>query len=99
MKIRDGKSKWLLRELLSKYVPNSLIERPKQGFALPIASWLRGPLREWAEELLDESRIKNEGYFNPEPIQNAWKDHLNGKNMQNKLWGILMFQAWLNNRG
>lgn len=99
MKIRDGKSKWLLRELLSRYVPNSLINRPKQGFALPIASWLRGPLREWAEELLDESRIKNEGYFNPEPIQNAWKDHLNGKNMQNKLWGILMFQAWLNNRG
>jgi asparagine synthase (glutamine-hydrolysing) len=95
MKIRDGKGKWILRELLSKHVPSKLIERPKQGFALPIAEWLRGPLREWAEELLDESRIKNDGFFNPDPISNAWKNHLKGINMHNQLWGVLMFQAWL----
>jgi len=95
MKIRNGQGKWLLRELLFKHVPRKFIERPKQGFSLPIAEWLRGPLREWAEELLNESRLKNEGYFYPKPIRNAWEEHLKGNNMHNQLWGILMFQAWL----
>ena len=95
MKIRNGQGKWLLRELLFKHVPRKLIERPKQGFSLPIADWLRGPLREWAEELLNEPRLKNEGYFHPKPIRIAWEEHLKGNNMHNQLWGILMFQAWL----
>ena len=95
MKIRDGQGKWILRKLLYKYVPQELIDRPKQGFALPIDAWLRGPLREWAEDLLEESRLLNEGFFHPEPIRIAWEEHLKGNNMHNKLWGILMFQAWL----
>jgi len=95
MKIRDGQGKWILRKLLYKYVPQELIDRPKQGFALPIDAWLRGPLREWAENLLEESRLLNEGFFHPEPIRTAWEEHLKGNNMHNQLWGILMFQAWL----
>jgi len=95
MKIRDGQGKWILRKILNKYVPQKLIDRPKQGFALPIDAWLRGPLREWAEDLLEESRLINEGFFHPEPIRIAWEEHLKGNNMHNKLWGILMFQAWL----
>jgi len=95
MKIRDGQGKWILRKLLYKYVPQKLIDRPKQGFALPIDVWLRGPLREWAEDLLEESRLINEGFFHPEPIRMAWEEHLKGNNMHNQLWGILMFQAWL----
>lgn len=95
MKIRDGQGKWILRKLLYKYVPQKLIDRPKQGFALPIDAWLRGPLREWAEDLLEESRLINEGFFHPEPIRIAWEEHLKGNNMHNQLWGILMFQAWL----
>ena len=95
MKIRNGQGKWLLRELLFKHVPQKLVDRPKQGFGLPVASWLRGPLREWVEELIDESRLKQEGYFHPRPIRIAWNEHLKGKNRQNQLWGVLMFQAWL----
>jgi len=95
MKIRDGQGKWILRKLLYKYVPQELIDRPKQGFALPIDAWLRGPLREWAENLLEESRLINEGFFHPEPIRKAWEEHLKGNNMHNQLWGVLMFQAWL----
>ena len=95
MKIRDGQSKWVLRELLYRHIPKKLIDRPKQGFALPIDAWLRGPLREWAESLLEETRLKNEGFFHPRPIRIAWEEHLKGNNMHNQLWGILMFQAWL----
>jgi len=95
-KIRNGQGKWILRQILYKYVPRELIERPKKGFSIPIASWIRGPLREWAEELLNESRIRQEGYFRPEPIRRIWKEHLSGRrNWQNCLWDILMFQQWL----
>jgi len=96
MKIRQGQGKWLLRQVLYKYVPRSLVERPKTGFDMPINSWLRGPLRDWAESLLDEHRLKEEGFFDPAPIRQKWAQHLEGTgNFEHYLWDILMFQSWL----
>jgi asparagine synthase (glutamine-hydrolysing) len=96
MKIRDGQGKWLLRGLLDRYLPRELVQRPKMGFGIPLDTWLRGPQKDWAESLLSEDRLRNEGYFTPEPIRNAWKNHLTGRaeNGQ-RLWSVLMFQAWL----
>jgi len=96
LKIREGQGKWFLRQVLYKHVPRELIERPKMGFGIPLDTWLRGPLREWAEALLDESRLRSEGYFHPAPIRTMWAEHLSGKkNWQYHLWSVLMFQAWL----
>jgi len=98
MKIRDKSGKWVLREVLYKYVPKELIERPKKGFSIPLAQWLRGPLREWAEPLLAEKRLIEEGYFYPDKIRQAWQEHLEGhKDNSSKLWSVLMFQSWLEN--
>ncbi len=96
MKIRGGDGKWALRQILYKHVPGKLIERPKQGFAIPLGDWLRGSLREWAESLLQYDRIAREGCFEAEPIRRAWAQHLSGKrNWEHALWPVLMFQCWL----
>jgi asparagine synthase (glutamine-hydrolysing) len=94
-KRRAGLSKWALRQVLYRYVPSELIERPKTGFAIPIDIWLRGPLREWAEELLSERQLVQDGFFQSRPIREAWRQHLSGHyNQRDRLWPVLMFQAW-----
>jgi asparagine synthase (glutamine-hydrolysing) len=95
MKVRNGRGKWLLRQVLQRHVPRDLIERPKQGFAVPVGDWIRGPMRSWAEELLDERRLRDAGYLDPAPIREVWRQHLEGRrNAEFPLWGVLMFEAW-----
>ena len=100
MKLREGKGKWILRQVLDRHVPRHLIERPKMGFAIPLDAWLRGPLREWAETLLGEARLRQEGYFDPVPIRAAWERHVRGDaSFGSRLWSVLMFQSWLEQQG
>ena len=96
LRLRNAQSKWILRQVLHKYVPRPLVERPKAGFSVPLASWLRGPLRDWAEALLDGQRLRQEGFFDPRPIRRKWQNLLNGhEQCEPQIWSILMFQAWL----
>ena len=96
MKVRPNQGKWLLRQVLYRYVPRNLVERPKMGFGIPLDSWLRGPMREWAEALLEPRRLREEGFFNPAAVREKWNDHLAGRGAwQFHLWDILMFQLWL----
>jgi asparagine synthase (glutamine-hydrolysing) len=96
MRMKEGQSKWPIREVLARHVPREMFERPKMGFGIPIGEWLRGPLVDWAENLLDAQRLKEEGVFEPNAVRKAWKAHMSGNfNQHYKLWDILMFQAWL----
>jgi len=95
-KIRNGIGKWILRQVLYRYVPRELVERPKMGFGIPIDSWLRGPLREWAEDLLTTDALNRHGFLNPGPIRSKWQEHISGKrNWQHLIWDVLVFQDWL----
>ena len=100
-KIKENKSKWILREILKKYLPNQLIDRPKMGFSIPLADWLRGPLKEWANESLSNDIFKNEELFNFDYIKKIWDNHLNNReNNHNKIWQLIIFASWYqNNKG
>ncbi|HEX4266677.1 MAG TPA: asparagine synthase (glutamine-hydrolyzing) [Steroidobacteraceae bacterium] len=96
LKVRAGQGKWILRQLLNRYVPRELTDRPKTGFGIPIGSWLRGPLRDWAEALLDQGRMRGEGVLEPALIRQRWLEHLSGNHDWGTLiWEVLMFQAWM----
>jgi asparagine synthase (glutamine-hydrolysing) len=98
-KIRGASGKWILKQLLYRYVPQELVDRPKKGFGVPIRHWLRGPLKDWAENLISETRLERDGYFNAPIVRQAWADHLTGhSNKEHMLWPILMFQAWMDAR-
>ena len=96
MKLHQGVSKWILRQVLAKYVPPPLVDRPKSGFGVPIDTWLKGPLKSWADDLLAPRRLADEGFLNASLVWNKWNEHLNGyRKWQHQLWSVLMFEAWL----
>jgi asparagine synthase (glutamine-hydrolysing) len=95
LKVRQGQGKWLLRQLLHKYVPAELVERPKMGFGIPVNAWLRGPLRDWAEALLEPTRLRHEGIFDVASVRYVWEQHCAGReDWQYHLWDVLVFQQW-----
>jgi asparagine synthase (glutamine-hydrolysing) len=99
-KVRDGQGKWILRRVLDRYVPRHLVERPKMGFGVPLGEWLRGPLRVWAQDLIDPSRLRREGFLNPEPIARKWAEHVSRtRDWEYDIWDVLMFQSWLEHKG
>ena len=100
LKLRDGQQKWILKQLLRRYLPDPLVDRQKKGFGAPVGGWLKGPLRDWAQQLLDPARLQREGHFNPEPIAKIWNEFLAGqRKWHTHLWNVLMFQAWLGEWG
>jgi asparagine synthase (glutamine-hydrolysing) len=96
MKIKNNTGKWGLRKILSKYVPTEITDRPKTGFAVPIGVWLRGPLKEWAEDLINEEKLIRQGYINHKKVRNIWEMHQSRSyDYTSQIWSILMFQCWL----
>jgi asparagine synthase (glutamine-hydrolysing) len=94
-KLRGTQGKWLLRRLFERHLPAELADRPKQGFSVPISEWLRGPLRDWAEALIEPGRLSSEGFLDADYVQQKWREHRDGtRNWGPFLWSILMFQAW-----
>jgi asparagine synthase (glutamine-hydrolysing) len=95
MKIRGGSGKLILRRLLYREAPEQLFERPKAGFGIPVGEWIKGPLRPWAEALLDRNRLSAEGWFDPDVVHRRWQQHLSGvRDSTQALWAVLMFQSW-----
>jgi asparagine synthase (glutamine-hydrolysing) len=95
LKIRNGQGKWILRKVVHRYVPHTLLDRPKQGFTVPIGAWLHGPLRDWANDLLSETSIRSTGLLSAKQVARLWTSFVNGSNANpNALWSILMLQAW-----
>jgi asparagine synthase (glutamine-hydrolysing) len=95
LKVRGGKGKYILRQLLGRHVPHAFFERPKAGFAVPVGEWIRGPLRDWAEGLLSHERLEREGYWDSQAVRRRWEGHLDGRTATPAIWSVLMFQAWL----
>jgi asparagine synthase (glutamine-hydrolysing) len=96
MKIRNGSSKWILKQVLYRHLPQELMDRPKMGFAVPVGDWIKESMREWTEDLISKKRIEKEGYFNSKAVDELWRQHLSGKfNRGHELWNILMFQSWI----
>ena len=95
-RVQRGQGKWLLRELLRRSLPDSLVDRPKMGFGIPVGTWLRGPLRSWADDLLDPVLVGEQGLLNPTEVERRWTAHRDGRaDLTHQIWSILMFQAWL----
>lgn len=96
MKFQNGSGKWILKKLLYRYVPQAMVDRPKSGFAVPVRHWLRGPLKEWAQDTLSRTKLEREGFFDPHQVQAVLEEHLSGKgNNEHLLWPVLMFESWL----
>ena len=99
-RLHSRTGKHILREVVYRHVPRALVDRPKQGFGVPLGAWLRGPLREWAGDLLDPARLAREGYLDPQPISAVWAAHQSGAaDHGHRLWAVLMFEAWLERWG